>query len=243
MLADDIPCDPRNPKPGTIYNNAQYHINVYGQDVEVDYKGDEVSVLNFISLLTGRHPEGTSRSKKLLTDENSNILVYLTGHGGDGFLKFRDKEELSSREIADAFSQMYLKGRYKEILFIVDTCQAESMSSQLYSPNIIGIGSSRIGQDSLSHHGDSSIGVYVIDRYTFHALSFLEKLEPNTAENVTLKEFFEICPQSVCISDVKIRLDLYKRDPTQVPITDFFGNKITRQLIDIDEEPLWEDML
>jgi glycosylphosphatidylinositol transamidase (GPIT) subunit GPI8 len=24
-----------------------------------------------------------------LTDEGSNILVYMTGHGGDGFLKFQ----------------------------------------------------------------------------------------------------------------------------------------------------------
>ncbi len=29
------------------------------------------------------------RSKRLLTDEGSNILVYMTGHGGDGFLKFQ----------------------------------------------------------------------------------------------------------------------------------------------------------
>ena len=70
------------------------------------------------------------RSKRLLTDEASNVLVYMTGeicfpgncpslwvggaivgHGGDGFLKFQDHEEISSDELADAFQQMWQKKR------------------------------------------------------------------------------------------------------------------------------------
>lgn len=42
MLADDMPCNSRNPRPGTVYNNAQQHINLYGEDVEVDFRGYEV---------------------------------------------------------------------------------------------------------------------------------------------------------------------------------------------------------
>lgn len=40
--------------------------------------------------------------------------------------------------------------RYHELLFIVDTCQAVSLYKYFYSPNIIGIGSSQVGEDSLS---------------------------------------------------------------------------------------------
>jgi len=47
-----------------------------------------------------------------LTDEGSNVLVYLTGHGGDGFLKFQDSEEITSQELADALEQMWEKRRY-----------------------------------------------------------------------------------------------------------------------------------
>ena len=35
----------------------------------------------------------------------------MTGHGGDGFLKFQDSEEISSIELADAFEQMWQKQR------------------------------------------------------------------------------------------------------------------------------------
>ncbi len=30
------------------------------------------------------------------------------------------------------------------------------------------------------HHVDSSIGVYIIDRYTYYALEFLEKVQPDS---------------------------------------------------------------
>jgi glycosylphosphatidylinositol transamidase (GPIT) subunit GPI8 len=57
--------------------------------LQVDYRGYEVTVENFIRVLTGRLPPSTPRSKRLLSDNRSNILVYMTGHGGDGFLKFQ----------------------------------------------------------------------------------------------------------------------------------------------------------
>ena len=34
-----------------------------------------------------------------------------SGHGGDGFLKFQDAEEISSIELGDAFEQMWQKMR------------------------------------------------------------------------------------------------------------------------------------
>lgn len=112
MVADDMACNARNPRPATVFNNANQHINVYGDDVEVDYRGYEVTVENFVRLLTGRTQSGTPRSKKLLTDPGSNILIYLTGHGGDGFLKFQDSEEITNHELADAFEQMWQKQRF-----------------------------------------------------------------------------------------------------------------------------------
>lgn len=222
MVADDMACNPRNPRPATVFNHRKQHINVYGDDVEVDYRGYEVTVENFVRLLTGRLPPGTPRSKQLLTDEGSNILVYLTGHGGDGFLKFQDSEEVTSQELADALEQMWQKRRYHEIFFMIDTCQAASMYEKFYSPNILAVASSLVGEDSLSHHVDPAIGVYIIDRYTFHALQFLERVAPDSRK--TMGEFLAVCPKQDCISTVGVRKDLFPRDPHRVPITDFFGS-------------------
>jgi GPI-anchor transamidase subunit K len=223
MVAEDMACNPRNPRPATVFNNANQHINVYGDDVEVDYRGYEVTVENFVRLLTGRVKNGTARSKKLLTDPGSNVLIYLTGHGGEGFLKFQDSEEITNQELADAIEQMWQKQRYHELFFMVDTCQAASMYEKFYSPNILAVASSLVGEDSLSHHVDPALGVYIIDRYTYYALEFLEKVEPGSKKSIG--EFiYTVCPKRVCISTVGIRRDLFNRDPYSVPITDFFGS-------------------
>ncbi|KAK0050817.1 GPI-anchor transamidase [Biomphalaria pfeifferi] len=221
MVADDMACNPRNPRPATVFNNANQHINVYGDDVEVDYRGYEVTVENFIRVLTGRLPPSTPRSKRLLSDERSNILVYMTGHGGDGFLKFQDAEEVSSVELADAFEQMWQKQRYHELFFMIDTCQAESMFQKFYSPNILAVASSRVGEDSLSHHVDPALGVYVIDRYTYYALEFLETVKPGSKQ--TMSRFLKVCPKDKCISTVSTRIDLFRRNTTDTLLTDFFG--------------------
>uniref|UniRef100_U5EZ37 Putative gpi-anchor transamidase n=1 Tax=Corethrella appendiculata TaxID=1370023 RepID=U5EZ37_9DIPT len=229
MVADDMACNARNPRPATVFNNAKQHINVYGNDVEVDYRGYEVTVENFVRLLTGRNIEGTARSKRLLTDASSNVLIYLTGHGGDGFLKFQDSEEITNQELADAIEQMWQKQRYNELFFMIDTCQAASMYEKFYSPNILAVASSLVGEDSLSHHVDPAIGVYIIDRYTYYALDFLEKVEVNSAKS--MGEFLSVCPKRVCISTVGVRKDLYPKDPYHVPITNFFGSVRPTEII------------
>ncbi len=37
--------------------------------------------------------------------------IYLTGHGGDGFVKFSDTSELMAQDLADAMEQMSEKKR------------------------------------------------------------------------------------------------------------------------------------
>lgn len=111
MLPDDMACNPRNAFPGAVFNNADRGLDLYGDNIEVDYRGYEVTVENFIRLMTDRWGEDTPRSKRLMTDERSNILVYMTGHGGNEFLKFQDAEEISAFDLADAFGQMWEKKR------------------------------------------------------------------------------------------------------------------------------------
>lgn len=38
MLADDMPCNARNPFPGGVYNSKDHELNLYEGDVEVDYR-------------------------------------------------------------------------------------------------------------------------------------------------------------------------------------------------------------
>ncbi|KAJ3562204.1 hypothetical protein NP233_g9722 [Leucocoprinus birnbaumii] len=188
MLADDASCNLRNKFPGSIYANPGRHLDLYGDNIEVDYRGYEVTVENFIRVLTGRMDPSVPRSKRLLSDERSNVFVYMTGHGGNEFLKFQDNEEISAFDIADAFEQMYQKKRYNEIFFMIDTCQANSMYSKFYSPNILATGSSEVGENSYSYANDNDIGVAVIDAFTHYILEYMEGI--NKTSQMSMQDLF-----------------------------------------------------
>ena len=53
MLADDVSCNQRNKFAGSVYANPGRHLDLYGDNIEVDYRGYEVTVENFIRVLTG----------------------------------------------------------------------------------------------------------------------------------------------------------------------------------------------
>ncbi|XP_010689951.2 uncharacterized protein LOC104903588 [Beta vulgaris subsp. vulgaris] len=222
MLADDMACNARNKYPAQVFNNENHRLNLYGDNVEVDYRGYEVTVENFMRVLTGRHENAVPRSKRLLSDEGSHILLYMTGHGGDEFLKFQDSEELQSHDLADAVKQMKEKRRFKELLIMVDTCQAATLFNQLQSPGVLAIGSSRKGENSYSHHLDSDVGVSVVDRFTYYTLSFFERL--NMYDNASLNSLFGSYNPNLLMSTAYYRTDLYKRKLEEVPVTNFFGS-------------------
>lgn len=268
MLPDDMACNPRNAFPGTVYSNADRAVDLYGDNIEVDYRGYEVTVENFIRLLTDRVGEETPRSKRLLTDDRSNILVYMTGHGGNEFLKFQDAEEIGAFDLADAFEQMWekkryvtntpslrrsprktdirLSCRYHEILFMIDTCQANTMYTQLYSPNIIATGSSELDQSSYSHHADNDVGVAVIDRYTYYNLEFLEQNVRDLSSKNTLGDLFDSYTYEKIHSHAGVRYDLFpggEESARSRLVTDFFGNVQNVEVDGTKNTTLEEDLL
>ena len=50
------------------------------------------------------------------------------------------------------------------------------------------------------HHVDPALGVYVIDRYTYHALDFLEQVHPGSTK--TMGQFVSPSPLSLPLQDV-----------------------------------------
>ena len=246
LLPDDMACNPRNAFPGTVYSNADRRMDLYGENVEVDYRGYEVTVENFIRLLTDRWADGVPASKRLLTDEGSNVLIYMTGHGGNEFLKFQDSEEISSWDLADAFSQMREKRRFNELLFMIDTCQANTLYRQFYAQGVIATGSSEEDESSYSHHADNDVGVAVIDRWTYYVLQFLENEVKDLQSEKTLGDLFDSYDVEKIHSRPGVRWDLFpggEQAGRNRRVVDFFGNVQGVEVQDRDsKESLKEDL-
>ena len=195
MIGGAIPCDPRNAAPAHIYNSADRRVDLYPPDVQVDYSGAEVTVQSFLAVLTDRLPAGTPASRRLQSGPRSRVLVYLAGHGGDQFLKFRDHQELTSAELGAAFEQMAAAHRCAELLLLVDTCQAATLAAPLIeaagnawavpAPRLVSLASSALGENSYSLEADETLGVALSDRFTFHVHRFLNALIPEAIPSST----------------------------------------------------------
>lgn len=236
MSPDDMACNVRNKYPASVFNDRSQSIDIYGDRIEIDYRGYDVTVENFVRLLTGRVNDNTPRNKRLLSDEHSNILVYMAGHGGDEFLKFQDAEEITSLDLDDIFKQMWQKRRYNELLFVVDTCQAATLCEKVTAPNILCIGSSLKGENSYSHHTDADIGVSPIDGFTHEALNFFEGVNVNS--NATIAELLARMTIERIKSNYGMNKNNFRRDPATVKVTDFFGAvksvAITAEVVDLE---------
>ena len=252
MLGDDVACDARNPLAPAVYSGRDSKgstrrggqgqgqgqgllrgVNLYGERIEVDYRGYEATSEAFLRVLTGRHPPGTPRSKMLLTDERSNVLVFLSGHGGDEFLKFLDKTEGSAHDFAAAVAQMRTQGRLNEMLFLVDTCQAATLLTRFHTLGVVGAASSAKGENSYSLGHDRYIGVATIDRWTHAVLSVAEGMGPDS--NMTLAALLGAATPRRVGSTPALRDDLLDRPADQVRATDFFGSVF--KVEDIGNEP------
>lgn len=130
---------------------------------------------------------------------------------------------------------------------MIDTCQANTMYSKFYSPNIIATGSSEIDQSSYSHHADNDVGVAVIDRYTYYNLDFLETQVRETSSKQMLGNLFDSYDEAKIHSRPGVRWDLFpggEQAGRERLVMDFFGNV---QNVEVDtvgnDTELREDIL
>lgn len=221
LLADDVACNPRNPAPGTIVGQQTQRKNLYPPDIQVDFRGTEVTVDTVRRLLTGRQSPWTPRNKRLMSDGDSHVFVYITGHGGDGFLKFHDFEEITSEELADAVFQMHLQKRYKRLVFVADTCQAGTLFKHLYTPNVVAIGCSQKSQNSYSHHSDPLLGTFVMDRFTHYAIQYLNGLSFQSDDSFS-QLLATLTPEKLG-SSIDVRTLLVNATLDDLPVVSFLG--------------------
>ena len=215
MDAGGIMHSPRNIERGKLFITDHVGIgqalgeeidgngNLHQAPTEIDYQGNQVNIESLRYVLTGGESgDLTSSSRQTLhSDDESSIFFYFAGHGGDEFFKFHDYEELEAYELMMMFHQMYVKRRYRQMLVILDTCQASTMSNLLdstltgslidpdlsfYAPNITFISSSRKDENSYAYQTNPDLGVAVVDRYTYLLYEELQLFHNNLIKDKTI---------------------------------------------------------
>mmetsp|Transcript_5828 Transcript_5828/g.18022 ORF Transcript_5828/g.18022 Transcript_5828/m.18022 type:complete len:327 (-) Transcript_5828:149-1129(-) len=236
LLAEDPTLDARNPRRGQVFLHANGDQSekddvaldggadgAFEEFADADYVGDEVTPELVRVVLSGRHDPRTPRSKRLESTDTSNVFVYLTGHGGDEFLKFHDADELSANEVADALAEMRAKRRYGRLVLMVDTCQAGSLFNYLdakTTPRVLGIASAKVGENAYAGSSDADAGVAYADRFTEAAVEWLERAEPDA----TWGDFADALDRAPTRSTLTIHDGAWATaDWRTMPLRAFFG--------------------
>ena len=168
MIADEYAINPRNPYKNGMYASGIKNANWYTEHTEIDYRSGDVTVQNFLDAVAGVAP----RSIQPKAGDKNNLLIYLTGHGGDQFFKFRDEEEITARDIANLMENLHKENKFQKTLLVADTCQAFTIFDKVETENVLALGTSLRGENAYAHHSDQDLGLSVIERWT---LGFLNK--------------------------------------------------------------------
>ena len=211
MVATDTSIDNRNVYAHTVRSYIPHQrsslrdnvVNVF-QNVDIDYRGRELSPASFRRILLGKQGDGYDLSSRSLLgmNEDSNILIYMTGHGGDEFFKFHDQTELTSVDIANIIHEMKILRRFRNMMWMVDTCQAFTLQndiSKVVQEEIMGIdddnttvifvGSSLVNENSYAYGSEQSVGQSIMDRFTKWFVEYMWK-QKNYFDRLLLKKNF-----------------------------------------------------
>ena len=232
LVAEDLTTSPRNPSSPNIFLPSPIDLSKSKRifydvpiqmvpDIVIDYVGEEVSPETIMRLMTDSLAETISSNKRLQSSSTNNIFFYITGHGGDQFLKFHDLEDWNAHDLASMINVMHAKGLYRNLWMVIDTCQASSLFGYITAPNVFMLASSRVGESSYSHRANGALGVSIIDRMTRKLVQFMGTLSSNDSRTVqNLIEFLDPIDirSTPSLQSSNASLDLTKVSSITIPI-------------------------
>jgi phosphatidylinositol glycan class K len=201
MLPENIPCNPRNNFPYEMFN-GQTKENLYDGNIEVDYRGKDITPDSIVRLLTGRYDQNTPPNQRLNSNKNSRIFMFFNGHGGDSYLKIQDTQVLRDVDIALALKEMHIKERYAEIFFILETCQAFSLFRYIDVPNVHGLATSLVGQMAKSLWVDTDLGISMTDHFSYYFADLLKNISYSDIQKLRLSEVMQRLPGKLLKADL-----------------------------------------
>lgn len=161
IMADDIAQNSSNPKSGQVLGPDGE--NLY-HDVKIDYRLSELTPQQVMDKIA-----------QLPCDEDDNVMVFWSGHGEPGAMKWGDKK-ITPDMVSNAQDQ--LKGRYRKMAWFVETCYSGCIGQALYGyDNLIAFTAATSNETSKAYLFNNEVGVWLSNRFSAFMLSKV-KAEP-----------------------------------------------------------------
>jgi ABC-type branched-subunit amino acid transport system substrate-binding protein/glycosylphosphatidylinositol transamidase (GPIT) subunit GPI8 len=211
MTYDDIPTLPENPLRGDIHNIPRgANIRV---GAAIDYTGANVTAATLKSVLAGR---ATAAAPVVLeSNESTDVLVYIASHGTPGGITFPGNDSFTTADFTGTTDAMYRDHKYRQLVFIVDTCFGESIAGNATAPGILYLTGAAGNEPSLGAVYDMDIRQWLSDEFTSGVLGIL-----TSNPTITFRELYIAAYDQVTGSHV--RMVTTGNISLDEPVQDFF---------------------
>ena len=196
MAYDDIANDLENPIPGKLFNKPN------GKDVylgcAIDYKGDDVTPENFLSILKGDAASVKGGNGRVLkSTKDSKVFINFSDHGSPGLIAFPN-EYLYAKDLNTTINYMYQKQMYQEMVLYIEACESGSMFDKILASDI------NVYAVTAANPFESSWGTYcppndIVQNVEINSclgdlfsVVWMEATEQENISKVTLDQQFEI---------------------------------------------------
>lgn len=196
FLIDDISNSEENAMKGNVHHTVGG--NNLRQNAVIDYSGEQVTVDSFKNVMLGNKAPGTS--SVLQTNENSNILVYIVNHGGNGLIPFEYGGGLEAEELGEIIEDMYQDKKYRQMLIMIEVCFAESMALNIKAPGVVVLTSSSKTESSFGANYDSGIRAWLADDFTYQVINIL-----SAGQDLSIADLYTSVYQRVAGSHVRLK--------------------------------------
>ena len=214
-MAEYHACESRNAYPGEIVlSELGIILRTCQESIDINFQESDFHNYQLLDIFRGRKLNQFNGFRQLNSDKNSRIVVIITSHGGENFIKVRNFLVVLTDELNRTLNEMYIKGKYKEIIFVLDTCEGYTLYNHVNIPNIYFVSSSALGQKSQSYSYDENLMGPTVDKFHFLMYNMLTDIHKNKLYNTTVDQLF---------NDLKSKKKFLETDVT-------WDNKISRKL-------------
>ena len=235
-MAEYHACESRNAYPGEIVlSELGIIIRTCQENIDINFQESDFHNYQLLDIFRGRKLNQFNGFRQLNSDKNSKIIVIITSHGGENFIKVRNFLVVLTDELNRTLNEMYIKGKYKELVFVLDTCEGYTLYNHVNVPNIYFISSSTLGQKSSSYSYDENLMGPTVDKFHFLMYNMLTDIHKKRLYNTTVDQFF---------GEIKAKKKFLETDVTWdnkidrvLYINEFFGNNELKndKVIDVSD--------
>lgn len=189
-----------------------------------DFHNEDVSLKRHLMAISGRFEHDDPLNKRLDFSGAESLVVYLTGHGGDLYMKIKYLEIFFARHFSDFFEDLFVSRKVGRAFVISDTCSAGTLFSTVRGEQVNAAlyGSSEWDTYSISLGFDRFVGQPLKDRFSYHFVKHLEAVSRG-AKPTTFKDFMEKFNKSL-IDSVPLGFN-YLKDNPNADLNEFFQDK------------------